>query len=145
MAFLLCLLLLVFLLVHRQHQRKHGRSQGQGGVPWAGSLGCWEDKPLLIHTSDCPQGPSATRVRSRGPRRGEAPGHDPPPSPLSPGAPCAHLFFPHRLSPAVDIVERTPGNGTKSGDRPGRGELGTQCHSRCNGGRRDIWEYSVMF
>lgn len=44
-AFLLCLLLLVFLLLHRQHQRKHGRSQGQGGVTWAGSLGCWEDSP----------------------------------------------------------------------------------------------------
>lgn len=42
MAFLLCLLLLIIFLL-RQHQKKHSRSQEEGGVTWAGCLGCWEE------------------------------------------------------------------------------------------------------
>lgn len=77
---------------------------------------------FLILTPDCPQGPPAVKVRSRGPRRGEVPETNPGPLPVlciqRVGPPCS-LFFPFRVSPAVDMLERTPG---KRRDRPGRGE-----------------------
>lgn len=73
-------------------------SAGKNTVGLRERVGVLGRRPVfLIPTPDCPQGPLAAKVRSRGPRRGEVPETDPepPPSPLtSGGAPSAHCSFP---------------------------------------------------